>query len=188
MDDRNPYAPSRASLKKGTAPAEQLQGKVTAWRDNRVMVIVPESPLPPRCIKCNEPADEPTKTRKVYWHSPWLYLLLFFNVVIYAVVATVVRKKSLVSPGLCANHKKRRRNVISLAWVGFISGIILIFVGASSEAGVWGALVGVVLMIASIAFGMIAGRVVIPTRIDHEYVRLKGCGKPYLQSLPEFRG
>jgi hypothetical protein len=188
MDDRNPYAPSRASLQKGTAPPEQLRGNVGAWRENRVMVMLPDAPLPRRCIKCNEPAHEPTKARKVYWHSPWLYLLLVFNFLIFAIVAMVVRKKAIVSPGLCANHKKRRRNVIALAWTGFITGVVLIYVGASTAAGIWGTLIGVLVMLGSILFGMIAGRIVVPTRIDKSYVRLKGCGEPYLETLPDFPG
>ena len=188
MDDRNPYAPSRASLQKGTAPPEALRGNVTAWRDHRVMVMLPDSPIPHRCIKCNEPADEPTKARKVYWHSPWLYLLLLFNVLIFAIVAMVVRKKTIISLGLCANHKKRRRNIITLAWAGFLTGVVLVYLGAASSAGVWGVLVGVLVMLGAIVFGMVAGRVVVPTRIDKTYVRLKGCGEPYLETLPPFPG
>ena len=188
MDDRNPYAPSRASLMKGTAPPEQVRGNVTAWRDNRVMILLPDAALPHRCIKCNEPADEPTKARKVYWHNPWLYLLLLFNVLIFAIVAMGVRKKAIVSPGLCAYHKKRRRNVIALAWFGVVAGLILNYIGMSSSAGVWGVLVGTLVVLGSIVFGMVRGRVVIPTRIDKDYVRLKGCGEPYLESLPPFPG
>jgi hypothetical protein len=188
MDDRNPYAPSRASLQQGAATPRPLGGNVTAWRDNKVMVILPDTPIPHRCVKCNEPADEPTKARKVYWHTPWLYLLLLFNVLIFAIIAMVVRKKAIVSLGLCADHKRRRRNVIATAWIGLLAGIILIYVGASSSAGVWGAGVGSLVALGSIVFGMVAGRIVIPIRIDKEYVRLKGCGRAYLETLPPFPG
>src|SRR5262245_18463351 len=113
MDPRNsnPYAPSKASLQQSTTPNPTV-GNITAWRDNRLMVMVPDAPIPHRCVKCNDPVEEPTKTRKVYWHSPWLYLLLLFNVLIFAIVAAVVRKKATVAAGLCTLHKKRRRAVL----------------------------------------------------------------------------
>jgi hypothetical protein len=187
MDPRNPYAPSRASLK-GAQPNEQLRGSVTAWRDNRDMVMLPDAAIPRRCVKCNEAADEPTKTRKVFWHSPWLYLLLLFNVIIFAIVARVVRKQATVAAGLCAAHKKRRRTMITVAWIGALAGIVLVYLGMASPAGAWGAFVGMLFILGSIIFGMITGRVVVAKRIDKDYVRLKGCGEAYLDSLPPFAG
>jgi hypothetical protein len=190
MDPRNsnPYAPSKASLQKAAPTPNPVRADVTAWRDNRVMVMVADAPIPHRCVKCNDPVEEPTKTRKVYWHSPWLYLLLLFNVLIFAIVATVVRKKATVSAGLCTIHKKRRRAVITIAWLGALLGVVLIYVGASTAAGGGAAAFGVLVILGSIIFGMVAGRVVIPTRIDDRYVRLKGCGEAYLDTLPDFPG
>jgi hypothetical protein len=187
MNAHNPYAPSRASLK-GAQVNEQLHGGVTAWRDKRVMVMLPDAPIPHRCVKCNDAVDEPTKMRKVFWHSPWLYLLLLFNVLIFAIVAAIVRKKATVAAGLCTAHKKRRRTMITIAWVGALAGVVLVYLGAASSAGIWGAFAGVLLSLGSIIFGMITGRVLIPTRIDKDYVRLKGCGDAYLNTLPQFPG
>src|SRR5579872_5285818 len=111
MDQHNPYAPSRASLAGAAVAATDAGG---TWRDGAVLVLSREASLPPRCVRCNEPADEPTKSRKVYWHSPWLYLLILFNLIIYAIVAAIVRKKAVVAPGLCSAHKKRRRIGITI--------------------------------------------------------------------------
>jgi len=187
MNAHNPYAPSRASLK-GAQVNEQLHGGVTAWRDKRVMVMLPDASIPQRCVKCNDAVDEPTKIRKIFWHSPWLYLLLLFNVLIFAIVAAIVRKKATVAAGLCTAHKKRRRTMITLAWVGALAGIVVVFLGMGSSAGAWGAFAGVLLIFGSIIFGMLRGRVVIATRIDNDYVRVKGCGDAYLDTLPQFPG
>ncbi len=52
------------------------------------LVVVPiGSDLPPRCIVCNAPAKTPVKKSNLYWHTPWLYLLLLFNLIVYAIVA-----------------------------------------------------------------------------------------------------
>jgi hypothetical protein len=190
MDPRNsnPYAPSKASLQQTSPDPNARPANVTAWRDERVMVMLPDAPIPQRCVKCNDPAEQPTKMRKVYWHSPWLYLLLLFNVLIFAIVAAVVRKKATVAAGLCTIHKKRRRAVLTIAWVGALLGIVLIFMGANSAAGIGAVLFGILVVLGAIIFGMIAGRVVVPTRIDDRYVRLKGCGEAYLDTLPPFPG
>ena len=189
MDSRNsnPYAPSKASLQ-GTSTPNPARGAVTAWRDDRVMVMLPDAPIPHRCVKCNDPVEEPTKTRKIYWHTPWLYLLLLINVLIFAIVAVVVRKKATISAGLCTIHKKRRRTVITIAWSGALLGIVLMYIGAGTAAGVGAVLFGILVILGSIIFGMVAGRVVVPTRIDNHYVRLKGCGEAYLDTLPQFPG
>ena len=144
--------------------------------------------MPQRCVKCNEPADQPTIARKVYWYSPWLYLLLLFNIIIFALIAVLVRKTAMVAPGLCVEHKKRRRTAIALSWTGALIGIVVMYVGMATPLGVWGAAMGVLVILASVVAGMIFGRVVYASRIDKSYVRLKGSGELFLRSLPPFPG
>ncbi len=189
MDDRNPYAPSRASLNvTGVPPSVNASGGVAVWRDGDVLITLPGAEMPKRCVKCNEPAHEPSKARKVYWHHPTIYFLLLVNVIIYAIVATIVRKKAFVNAGLCTEHKGRRRIALAVGWTGALGGIVLTFVGAASSWGAGGALLGVLLIIVSLLVGVFFGRIVYAKRIDKSYVRLKGCGTAFLNSLPPFSG
>jgi hypothetical protein len=187
MDDRNPYAPSRASL---TAPSSQPTASrsdgVTAWRNQKILVMIPDTPLPPRCVKCNAPADEPTKIRKVYWHHPAIYLVILINIVIYAIVAAIVRRRARVAAGLCAAHKKRRRMAILITWTSFIAGVGLLAWAAGDSTGNAGvfAAAAVAALLGSILAGVIAARVVYAQRIDKSFVWLKGCGAEFLDSLP----
>jgi hypothetical protein len=185
MDARNPYAPSQASLRIGV-PSRNADGQVTAWRDKRVMVMIRDAAIPHRCVKCNEPAEDETKTRTLYWHSPWLYLLLLVNILIFLIVALIVRKKASVSAGLCSEHKARRRNALMAAWIGLLAGLLLLYAGFSTSLGGWGALTGVFVMLTAIVAGSVMSRIVYAVRIDKDYVRLKGCGEPFLETLPEF--
>jgi hypothetical protein len=185
MGERNPYAPSQATLEAGRPGV--AAGQVTAWRDGRVMVMIPDTAIPPRCVKCNARADEPTKERTLYWHSPWLYLLLLINILICLIVVLIVRKKTVVSAGLCSDHKKRRRNALTAAWIGVAAGLLLLYAGFTDpSAGGWTALAGLVVLLGAIIVGIVMGRIVYPVRIDKDYVRLKGCGEPFLATLPEF--
>jgi hypothetical protein len=188
MDERNPYAPTRASLERGTASAQAHNAPV--WRYGAVLVMAPGASLPHRCVKCNEPADQPTAERKVYWHHPGIYALIILNLLIYLIVALIVRKQAIVSPGLCVQHKKRRRNALLVAWLGVVLGLAS-FVAAARDTSSDGpalALAGILLILAGLLWGIIVGRVVYAKRIDRAYVRLKGCGVPFLESLPPFEG
>jgi hypothetical protein len=143
--------------------------------------------LPTRCVKCNEPAAEPTKARKLYWHSSWIYLLIVVNILIYAVVAIIVRKKVVVAPGLCSVHKRNRRIGIGVSWTILIAGLALLCIGVSTgdSAGVGG---GMLVMLAAILVSVFVSRILRANRIDARYIRLKGCGSAFLDSMPPFPG
>jgi len=185
MDDKhNPYAPSRASL---AAAAVTPTASGGTWRDGTVLILTPEASLPSRCVRCNEPSEEPTKSRRIYWHSPWLYLLILANILIYAVVAVIVRKKAVVAPGLCSAHKKRRRTGIAVAWTLLIAGLALMLMGIESGKAVV-AVVGLLLILVALLVSTNVTRIVRAKRIDTQYIQLKGCGAAFLDSMPPFAG
>lgn len=178
---RNPYAPSRASL-----AGSEGRTEARVWRLNKLLIMSRDGDLPRRCVKCNEAVDEPTKTRTVYWHHPGFYTLLLINVILYAVVALIARKKAKVSPGLCEAHKQKRVQGMWLGWGGFIVGFIAMVSAFESHRPGLGLLL-LLAMFACIIAGMIMSRIVYAKRIDDRYVQLRGCGDAFLQELPEFR-
>jgi hypothetical protein len=189
MDDRNPYAPSQATLNiVEPASGDDTNTGVAVWRDGDQLIKLIGAEMPPRCVKCNAPAEAPTKSRKLYWHHPGLYLLLLANVVIYAIIAAIVRKKAFVAAGLCKEHKKRRKIALICAWTGSLGGIVVMFLGMGSSWGFWAVSVGVLLILASVIVGLIFSRIVYAKKIDKSHVRLKGCGVGFLASLPPFPG
>jgi hypothetical protein len=186
--DRNPYAPSAASLDARVTQPELDSARASLWRDGDELVALSGSSLPRRCVKCNAAADEPTRIRQVYWCHPALYLLLPINLVIFGVLVLMLRRKAIVAPGLCAEHKRRHRRAVRLRWTGLLSGLVLSYVGAASPFGLWAMLLGVLIMLGAIVAGMVFARIVYAKRIDKTYVRLKGCEAPFLNSLPPFPG
>jgi hypothetical protein len=158
------------------------QGNV--WRDGKELVMTPDATLPPRCVKCNERAEPPAKPRTVYWHHWGIYFLLLLNVIIYAIVAAIARRKAKVAPALCARHVKGRRIVITAAWLGAVLGFAMVVTGVEQGAVV--VISGLLLLFGSILFGMILGRVVWAKHIGKEFVRLKGCAPDFLKPLPPF--
>ncbi|MBL8268746.1 hypothetical protein [Steroidobacter sp.] len=176
----NPYAPSQASLNGGT-----VRDYSNVWRFEKIVILVPDSDLPDRCVKCNDPAEQPTKTRKVYWHHPGFYAVLLINVILYVIVALIARKTAEVNPGLCTRHKQKRNLGLAIGWGGLLVGIAVTVVAAGDNPGV--AMLGILGGITCILVGLFMSRVVYAKRIDDKYVQLKGCGAPFLDALPEFR-
>lgn len=180
---RNPYAPSTASL----AGADVRAASDRIWRDEKVLVVARDAgDLPHRCVKCNEAAEEPTKTRKLYWHHPGIYLTLVISPIVYIIVALVARKTAKLSPGLCARHKQRRSLGIAIGWGGFLLCFIGMVIAFNSEKPD----LGLLLLLATVGViitGMFMSRILYARRIDDRYVRLLGCGEAFLAELPEFR-
>lgn len=162
----NPYAPPRAAV--DTNAVNEY------WRDGKAVVLRPGGTLPPRCVKCNETAAQPMKPRKVYWHHWAWYLLVFVNIVIYAVVALIIRRKADVTYGVCARHTMRRRVFIGIGIVGVVLGALAI---AASPP------LGMAIALAAVLAGLFGSRLAYPMRITKEEVRLAGCSEAFLDSL-----
>src|SRR5688572_33369007 len=96
----------------------------TIWHSNALLVMTKDASLPKRCIKCNAPASELLK-RKLQWHHPALYLLIVVSILVYVIVACVVRKTATVNLGLCEEHRESRRLsmiiTVLLAFVAILS-------------------------------------------------------------------
>jgi hypothetical protein len=164
------------------------EGRVSAiWRDGKLLVAASDTVLPDRCVKCNAPAAGVKMTKKFYWHPPAFYLLICAGVLIYAIVALIVRKKSVIHMGICPEHKKRRARSVAITWVAVGVSIATIIAAAATETGAL-AFIGIFLLLGAMIYGIIATQLVVPTRIDqHSVVWLKGVSPAYLENLPVYK-
>jgi len=177
----NPYAPPSADLSRGPA----REGEDALWRDGRILVMRRDSVLPDRCIKCNEPALGYKLRRVLYWHRPAWYWLILVSVLIYAIVAMIVRKRAIVEVGLCPAHRQRRYLAVVLGILALCGGLGGCLAYASeSEAAVY---LGLILAVAGVVIAGFGSQVVTASQIDDNYVRLKGAGADYLSPLPDLR-
>ena len=185
MTQHNPYAPSKAALAvRGSAGSGN---STEVWRDGKWLVMDRDASLPPRCVKCNEPAHEPVKARRLYWHHPAIYFLLLLNIIIYVVVAAIVRKTIRIEPALCTEHGRKRRNVLLTTGLGLAGSVVLPFAAAGVVTDVAGIVVLAVLMFLGFSiYGIFAARIVYAKKIDENEARLGGCGEDYLASLPDY--
>jgi hypothetical protein len=180
-EQHNPYAAPRAALE-----AVLAQGQ-SVWRAGKLLVCTRDAIFPNRCVKCNAPAEPPLVRYKLGWHSGWWYLLILVQVIVYVIVGLLVRKRAEIDVGLCERHQRRRRNGRILSVAGLIAIVAAIVLGANLD--MWPLMAGG--MIAILPW-LIVVLILVPqlsaARITKEEIRVKGCGKDFLDSLPEHLG
>lgn len=154
------------------------------WRSKSVLVMTKQAVLPDRCVKCNAPTNHKLM-RHLRWHHPVLYILVFGGLLIYLILALVVSKTATINVGLCETHAATRRRDILITWLLVLLSFASFFlVVATDEMSLL--LVGAVLFLGAVVYGVSKARVVAPQKIDDYYVWLTGINTDYLQQFPEW--
>jgi hypothetical protein len=157
-----------------------------AWRDGKLMVASKGASLPDRCVKCNMPANGLKLTRKLYWHPPAYYLLICAGVLLYAIIALIVRKTTVIDFGICQEHKSKRKRNLIIAWSLLGVSILLFFIGAAADEGTVAGL-GLPVFFGSLIFAIVAAQFVTPRKMNADgLVWLKGVNAQYLEQLPPY--
>lgn len=145
-----------------------------------------DAQLPDRCVKCNAFTNGRLR-RKFAWHHPAIYILLLVAWLIYLIVAMIVKKRATIDLGLCDDHRAKRRTYIWITWLlalGGVAGFVLAILANDGTP----ALIGFLLLLTAIVFGVITTRVTYPSKIDDRFVWLKGVNAEYLDQLPSWPG
>lgn len=156
------------------------------WREDKTLVVSKDAVLPDRCVKCNAVTTSRLK-RKLSWHHPAIYLIILVAVLIYAIVAMVLRKKATIEVGLCEEHKAQRRTFIwisLLVALGGLGGFVLAIIAEDGTP----AFIGLLLLVAAIIFGARSTRVVYAQKIDDRFVWLRGVNADYLDQFQPWPG
>jgi len=157
------------------------------WRDKSKMVVSKGAQLPDRCVKCNGPAPGAKLKKKLTWHHPVIFILIFVALLIYLIVAMIVRKAVTVQLGLCEEHMAKHRRNVFITWSLILLGVVgFVMAGIFEDTNFL--LIGVLLIFAGIIYGVVAVRIVWPARIDDKFAWLKGVNKDYLDELPQWPG
>ena len=159
-------------------------GLPTIWQSKSVLVMTKQAPLPDRCVKCNAPTHHRLK-RNLSWHHPALYILIVGGFLFYLLLALLLRKTATISVGLCETHSASRKRDIFITWMLVLLSLgSFYFAVAADEMNLL--LVGVILFLGAVIYGIIKARVVAPQKIDDQYVWLTGVNANYLKQFPEW--
>lgn len=190
----NPYAPPKEYVfadnhPQAGSPFEPGTEPVGLWRQGRLLVMDKSARLPDRCVKSNEPATRRLR-RNLYWHHPAIYLTILLHLLIYILLALILRKTATIYVGLSDRYFAKRRRAMLIGWVLAVLSIALIGIGIGNVepgAGPVPAVLivsGVFLFLGALLYGLIGSRMVVAKRISDRYVWLKGVHPEFLADLP----
>jgi len=163
------------------------------WRDGNRLVVHKQAELPPICVKTNEPSARNIK-RKYYWHHPSVFLAILINILIYVILALVLRKQHTLEVPVSEETASKRRNGIAIGWALSLSGVALFF-GAmffllsatpqsNAAIGVVGLFLAAFLLIAGCIVGGGAAAVIQPKKMTESATWFKGAHSDYLARFP----
>lgn len=159
------------------------------WRDGRLLVMHKGGVLPDLCVKCGAPAHGFRVQRTFYWFTPWIYFAIPI-LLLFAVLTLVMRKELHTFLSLCPEHRAKRRNGLILwslvSTVGFALPLVVGIAFAKEGLGFLSALSPIALIVGLIML-VLHLRILRPKKIDDAYAWLKGCGEPFLASLPNIQ-
>lgn len=142
----------------------------------------PGGELPERCVMCNAPT-EGRVVHKLVFRPGEVTMMLFLAPLVGLILSASRTRKVTVHLGLCAPHRARRKRLQWLAGGAALVGLGLL-IGGAAKGLVALVIVGLLLLIFVAPLAAYATRVVKLLRIDPGCLVL-GCGRPFVESLPE---
>jgi len=104
-----------------------------------------------------------------------------------AIIALCIQETATIYIGLCARHRRLRNINLLVAW-GILAAAIGSFVIAANirdrETSSMLVLVGILLVFTSPVYGLLACRMVLPTKMDKQYIWLKGVSREFAGQFP----
>lgn len=182
----NPYAPP---LTEPIVYDAQIVTDPGLWRRGNVLVMRKGSQLPARCVKSNQPTSRWLK-RRLYWHHPAIYLTILLHILIYVILALILRKTATIYVGLSDEWFAKRHRAMFIGWFLVLAGVGLFIAslatGNRSDAFPWLLVASPLVFVGGAIYGLLAARMVAAERISDEYVWLKGVHPSFLADLPEW--
>jgi hypothetical protein len=165
-------------------PAGALQPGEGIWRDGeKSLVMLKSARLPDNCIKCGAPANGTHLRKRLSWHHPALALLVLLNVLIYLIVALIVRKTVKMDIPLCEEHLRKHRTAVLVTWLVFLFAIGFFVLAIAAESG-GSAFFGLILLLASAILAIFWAKIVNVRKIDDHYIWLTRLDDSFLSLFP----
>ncbi len=186
MNADNPFQPPQyaRSIPAKRRKAATMDSSEGMWRKGKTLITHRYPEFPDTCIKCGQPASGYRKKVKLARHHPAVFLLVLLGLLIYVIVALVVRKKAVVEVGLCPEHRGKLKQF----WNGGLFSIAIALatlVFADSPNRGPSVLLAMLLILLGVT-SLLASRSLSASRITDDQLWLQGAGEPFLQDLPEY--
>lgn len=152
-------------------------------RQGRDLIVWKGGTLPPYCVKCGLVTHQQPVMRKFYWHSPLLYLIILAGVLIYAIVAMIVRKRFDLGVPLCDSHFRLRRIWMSVAAALMLLAFPALIVGITNDYPGTGIVVCLVTLLGGAIAWSLVSPILRPRKITDEMAIFRGADEAFFGRL-----
>lgn len=148
------------------------------------MAVPRGASLPANCVKCGAPAEHPWR-KKFYWHPSWVYIFLVVNLLIYVLIAILIRKKMELNVPLCEVHHGERKRYKILAAVMLLGcvpvGLMIGSLLPNGQSPGWA--VGTIMFFTGLFFLHRSSNYMYARKIDEHGGVFRGAKEPFLHLL-----
>jgi len=174
----------------GFQPSETEQ----AWRDHTLLKVRKDAILPERCLKCNVPVEGSPFSRRFTWASPlWGCIILSVSpllagFVVFVVIYNILCWRGKITASLCPRHRTRAGLVMLCTWLTGLVGLLVLIAAANAPTNLQPILIllGCVTIFGAVPAMIFAARVLVPARMDKQFIWLKRVGSKYLATFPDW--
>ena len=171
------YAPTAAAV-------------IGIWNDHGRLLMHRQAKLPARCIQCNQPPHGPPIRLTVTWYSPWLYFLLLLTLPgLIALMAFMIfgQWKETLNLCFCKRHRRQRAFHLATVWglvgISFLAFLISPYVSNDDFQPIL-IVTAITLLFIAPMYGFFTCRVLRPTKMNAEYIWLKGAAPDLVAEFP----
>lgn len=158
-----------------------------AWSRGDLLIASPDAVLPPFCVKCGRPADTKLLLRRFSWHPSWIYIFVLIGLLIYAILAAVLSKRTRLQLPLCSAHHDKYKT-LRIAAAALLLGSIpeMIFAGVSLPDRYmgWGIFAGALAFLAGLVCWILFSNILRVDSIDNYYGYFSKASEAFLAHLP----
>lgn len=182
----------RAIPYKNKSQPVALDPDTTVCQSDRGTLLVPKKAVLPKiCVKTGTTEGLREVKKTLYYYAPWVYILLFLNVIIFAIVASIIRKDGSVKFYVSRPvWEKRNRNLL-ITWLMILFFLACIFspiflenlVRHNEEVTLYLVIGGILGIFVAIIYGVFSTRIVYPSKIDDQNMWLNGVSKNVMDMM-----
>lgn len=149
----------------------------------KVVIYDKDVAWPERCYKCNKPTTEKVHVTLTYL-NPWFYLSILVSILLLIILGLIFRKRFPLDLPICEEHLQKHKKHKLVNWclagltvLAFTLGFVL-----NIEAAIGTGLV----LILALVVSLIAVRMVAVSKLNESQLWVRGVGKPFAESLPDY--
>jgi hypothetical protein len=136
-------------------------------------------------VKCNGVESLSHMASTLEWHPRWVYALLLLTPVAYLLGVLATQRSAAMGISVCRHHRGQRGTVTAASWMILSIALALGVAAAGFSSRVLIVIAGMVLAVGAVAFRQ-QWNVLSVARMEGDYIWLRGCGREFVDALPEF--